>query len=158
MTQASTDISSADDPELFELPVGALVNLKGKLEAVRYGDGHGRTRSPITKGGEVQSPMERKSSLVITFADWGMLSVSIQTEEIARSIRIPLGTYVCVKARIVNEDNELEAIAIWELGNNPVPIPLIDSVDTPQRTTVSCPSNHWNDGTDVCADCGANLQ
>lgn len=21
-----------------------------------------------------------------------------------------------------------------------------------------CPSNHWNDGTDTCADCGADLQ
>jgi len=21
----------------------------------------------------------------------------------------------------------------------------------------TCPSNHWNDGTDICADCGADL-
>lgn len=25
------------------------------------------------------------------------------------------------------------------------------------NTTKPCPSNHWNDGDDVCADCGADL-
>lgn len=155
MTQASTDISSADDADLFRLDVGDLVNLKGKLESVRYGTGprSGRALTPTAR--TISAPGQ--PSLVVTFADWSMLSVSICDEATARSIRIPLSTYVCVKARIINEDNELEALAIWELGSNPVPIPLssgsltiideastitpeqFDAVITQQRTTVSEP-------------------
>lgn len=28
---------------------------------------------------------------------------------------------------------------------------------TYRHSSDNCPSNHWNDGTDICADCGADL-
>lgn len=119
-----TDIilTSADDPERFELAVGETCLVKGRLEAVRHGDAAG-TR--VTKGGRVAPDSvgdRRRPSIVITHADWSMTACAVSDGCTARSIRTPLGTYVTVRCQVINEDAELSAIAIWETGASPVPV------------------------------------
>lgn len=117
------DVTCSDDAELFEAGVGAIIHMKGKLEAVRYG------KDADPKSGTWRGQCSGKTtvfggpSVVVTFADWSMLSAGIDTGDLARAIRIPIGKYVCVKAEVINEDCELRALAIWELGGGAV-IPL----------------------------------
>lgn len=105
-------LATADDPELFDLHVGDTCLVKGKLEAVRYG---GRPR--LNRA----FPGRDEPSAVITHADWSMTSIAVYDEATARSIRVPLGTYVTVRCQVINEDAELAAIAIW-VDDNPVPM------------------------------------
>lgn len=34
----------------------------------------------------------------------------------------------------------------------------LDSDEPARPAPTNCPSNHWNDGNDICADCGESLQ
>ena len=140
----SIDISSADDPDLAELRVGGIVNIRGRLSAVRYGDRHGSSlgRRLLQGGIEAETciaPTHADPSLVVTCADWSDIAVTLRDYATAKSIRIPLSTYVCVKAQKIHEDGDLLALAIWELGGGavlPLGEPMRDPVN-PQRTTVS---------------------
>lgn len=104
------------DDDLRDLREGAIVTLKGKLENVRYG-GDGRSAR-----GEKQNIHWPGASLVVTFADWSMVAVNVVDGPTAKGIRIPLSSYVTVKARVIDEDGTLEAIAIWTPGGVPQPL------------------------------------
>lgn len=43
---------------------------------------------------------------------------------------------------------------ILAMLNTEAPVTIRKYAHTPE----TCPSKHWNDGTDYCADCGADLQ
>lgn len=93
-------VTSYDD--LCDLREGAIVTLKGRLEAVRW------------------NPPHRGPSICIIFADWSMVSIDVCDIPAARAVRIPLQSYVTVKARVADEDGTLEAIAIWQPGCAPI--------------------------------------
>ncbi len=45
------------------------------------------------------------------------------------------------------------------LDSYPEVISRVEAIELRRRLgSKPCPSNHWNDGNDICADCGANLQ
>lgn len=115
------------DTNVHEMRVGQIGTVRGKLENIRYG-GSGRSAR-----GERQNPNWSDPSLCIAFADWGMLSITLRDYATAKGIRIPLGTYVCVKVQCISEDAEIMALAIWEMGDNPVPIPLGEPITTVPR-------------------------
>lgn len=95
------------DEDLVGLRMGAIVNVKGKLDAV------------ITKPTNgLCAPY-----LCVAGPDWSLIYVNLADEATARSIRTRLGAYVTVKAEVTSEDAELEAIAMWEMGGG-VPLPL----------------------------------
>ncbi len=128
-----------DDASVHEMRVGQVGTVKGKLEAVRRGDAAGSRRAldynhysakHSDHVGNRWSP-----SIVITFSDWGMLDIPLQDMTTYDSIRYPLGTYVCVKVQCINENAEVMALAIWEMGGAGVPIPL----GTPMGTTIPRP-------------------
>lgn len=123
MTELDIFPDPVTDENVHEMRVGQIGTIRGKLENVRYGDGKGRRKLP--SGRETGFPLARGTpGLVVTLADWSMIAAGIIDTCTAKSIRIPLGTYVAVKVQCINEDAELMAIAIWELGDNPVPMPL----------------------------------
>jgi len=103
-----------DDASVVEMRVGQIGTVKGKLENIRYGGAERTAR------GEKQNPNWADPSLCIAFADWGMLSITIRDYATAKGIRIPLGTYVCVKVQCISEDAEVMALAIWEMGKGNV--------------------------------------
>ncbi len=123
-------ITCADDfeNELSDgLRVGAVLTLKGKLEAVRY----------ARKGGQRHVRGMDGPYLMLTFSDWSELYPLLADDATARGVRIPLSSQVVVKAMLINEDGDLMAIAIWENGPNPVPIALSpDGLINLSRTTV----------------------
>jgi hypothetical protein len=47
------------------------------------------------------------------------------------------------------DDRTEELPGVW--------IERVEIVDEPEPAAAACPSNHWNDGSDKCADCGADL-
>lgn len=109
------------DDDLRDLREGAIVTVKGQLESVRYDRARHRNRGRLRA---VRDGMPRDlPGIVITFADWSMVHINTVDDDAARSIRIPLREYVTVKARVIDEDMTLEAVAIWTQGG--VPIPLV---------------------------------
>lgn len=123
-----------DDASVHEMRVGQIGTVKGKLENVRFGGGRTTARKEKANPHWGTDP-----SLCIAFADWGMLSITLRDHKTAKAIPFPLGTYVGVKVQCISEDAEVMALAMWELGDNPVPIAMAEPVrfNTPSCTTVS---------------------
>lgn len=90
-----------DSVDLYK---GEIITFKGKLDAVRW------------------NPPHRGASVCLSFADWSLVSIDVCDVCTAQGIRIPLSSYVTVKARVVDEDGTLEAIAIWTQGGVPIPL------------------------------------
>jgi hypothetical protein len=93
-----------DSVDLYE---GEIITFKGRLAAVRRADPTGNRWKP---------------SIVLAFTDWSMVLIGLVDGCTARSIRAPLGCYVTVKARAIDEDGTLQAIAMWEPGGVPQPL------------------------------------
>jgi len=102
-----------DSVDLYE---GEIITFKGKLEGVRY------ARDASTGYGHFVGRARETPCLMLTFSDWSEVFVNIVDQATARGIRIPLSSYVTVKARVVDEDGTLEAIAIWTPGGVPQPL------------------------------------
>lgn len=54
-----------------------------------------------------------------------------------------------------------DALATWNQPFDKAEFLKLCGVESPDRfpyIPAKCPSKHWNNGQDICADCGTNLQ
>lgn len=93
-------VTSYDD--LTALREGAIVTLKGRAALV-----------PSS-----HTPHKGALAIHMNFADWSMVYIGL-AEPVAV---FPTGRQVTLKARVIDEDGTLEAIAVWEPGGSPIPL------------------------------------
>lgn len=95
----SEDIITSQDDMTCDWGVGEVVTIKGKLDAVIFGT----------------------PSICIAFPDWTLIYVHLASHVRSAALKpVRIGSYVTVKARVVDEDCTLEAIALWEQGGVPI--------------------------------------
>lgn len=56
-----------------------------------------------------------------------------------------------------DDDSAAEVVAVFN-GHHDDIQNEVPSAASAAHIREACPSNHWNDGNDTCADCGADLQ
>jgi hypothetical protein len=109
MTEPDIFPDLVDDASVSEMRVGQIGTVRGRLDGLSDGStgfGHGPW-------------------MQLQFGDWGTLAIWLPDDAI-RTVRqhFQIGDYISVKVQCVDEDANVVALAIWELGAGKVPIPL----------------------------------
>lgn len=119
MTELPTITTGLFDGDAVDARIGDRLLVKGRLDAVLYGSGHG-------KGSGSQIYAAGSAKMIVRFSDWTDMHLPLESEAMARTISFPLSTQVTVLVEKIDDDGALRPLSVWDASR--VPIPLMPSL------------------------------